>query len=207
MSFTQTEFLRPKLHNTNNLNSPVDDYQRQIIAMRSIIAVRLLDILSHHNQATRKNPLDCYKVTMNGSIILCDHVYETKDGKFVISGTYNHWLCQSQTLTIPQLHCYIRLYPERLGEMACKIILRDENIIRNQQAIMTDELKVDVRAEHIPVMEFAFHSNLPAEIRVNIDPKNPPSENIVIPLSLCLMIDDEIVATSPLKVSFLIHKT
>lgn len=151
-----------------------------------------------------QNHLICAKASMNGSIILCDHVYETKDGKFVISGTYNQWLCSGSSLKIPQLHCYVRLYPERVGQLPCRIILRDENILHGQQTMMNAEINLNVTAEHIPVMEFAFHSNALGEISINFDQDSVHNANttVTVPLSLCLMIDDEIVATSPLKVTF-----
>ena len=139
---------------------------------------------------------------MNGSIILCDHVYETRDSKFVISGTHNQWLCQSKVLKIPQIHCYVRIYPERIGNMKAAIILRDDKLAPDQRPIMHAQLDLHIKADHIPVMEFAFRSNVPAEIQANFNPNSPAGSTIAIPLSLVLMVEDEIVATSPLKVIF-----
>ena len=139
---------------------------------------------------------------MNGSIILCDNIYETREGKFVICGTYNQWLCSSNTLKIPQLQCYIRLYPERTGQLPASIQLRDDNMPPDQAPIMHANLQLDVRPEHIPVMEFAFRSAIPAEIKANFKADSPVGSRFAIPLSLLLMVDDEIVATSPLKVVF-----
>ena len=139
---------------------------------------------------------------MNGSIILCDHVYETRDSKFVIGGTHNQWLCQSKTLKIPQIHCYIRIYPERIGTMKAAIILRDDKLAPEHRPIMHAKLDLHVQADHIPVMEFAFRSNVAAEIQANFTAESPTGSTIAIPLSLVLMVEDEIVATSPLKVIF-----
>lgn len=139
---------------------------------------------------------------MNGSIILCDHVYETRDKKFIISGTYNQWRCMSNTLKIPHLHCYIRLYPERTGAIQAQIELRDNNQTPDQAPMLRAEIDLDVRAEHIPVMEFAFNSRIPAEITVQFQPDSNKGACIRVPLSLILSIDGEVVATSPLSVIF-----
>ena len=139
---------------------------------------------------------------MNGSIILCDNIYETREGKFVICGTYNQWLCSSNILKIPQLQCYIRIYPERTGSIPACIQLRDDNMPPDHAPIMTANLQLEVRAEHIPVMEFAFRSAIPAEIKANFKEDSPIGSRFAIPLSLLLMVDGEIVATSPLKVVF-----
>ncbi len=139
---------------------------------------------------------------MNGSIIICDNVYETKDGKFVISGTYNQWLCQGASLKIPQIQCYIRLYPERTGALKASIILRNDSLAPDQPPIMKADIELQIQAAHIPVMEFAFRSNIPAEIKANFDDSNASGSQFTLPLSLGLLVDDEIVATSPLKVVF-----
>ena len=139
---------------------------------------------------------------MNGSIILCDHVYETRDSKFVISGTHNQWLCHSKILKIPQIHCYVRIYPERMGSMKAAIVLRDDKLAPDKPPIMHAKLDLDIQAAHIPVMEFAFRSNVAAEIQAKFDPDSPLGSTVAIPLSLVLLVEDEIVATSPLKVIF-----
>lgn len=139
---------------------------------------------------------------MNGSIIICDHVYETKDGKFVISGTYNQWWCTGQVLKIPQIHCYIRIYPERTGTLDAAIVLRDDNLPPDQPPIMNIDLQLEVLPEHIPVMEFAVRSNVAAEMTAHFDDDSASGARYSIPLSLALLAEGEIVATSPLKVVF-----
>ena len=86
--------------------------------------------------------------------------------------------------------------------MPAAIILRDDKLAPDQRPIMHAKLDLHVQADHIPVMEFAFRSNVPAEIHANFNADSPQGSTIAIPLSLVLMVEDEIVATSPLKVVF-----
>ncbi len=138
-------------------------------------------------------------MSINGTIILCDNVYEAAQGKFIIAGTYNSLACKGSRLQLPSLECYLRLYPEKIGKLPVQIRMVDAERI-DAPPLFTANLDIDVTEHQIPILEFAFKSRIPLSINCNF--QNPEDTTANIPFSVQVLADDELIASTPLRIRF-----
>ncbi len=90
---------------------------------------------------------------IRGTLILCDHVYRTDQGKWVIAGTYTHWQTSNDELVVPFLQTYVRLQLERPGTYPCRMTLVDRAQPPNARPMMEASFDVNMSDPRVPVFE------------------------------------------------------
>ncbi len=94
---------------------------------------------------------------IRGTLILCDQVYRTDQGKWVIAGTYTHWQTPNDELVMHSLQAYIRLQVERPGTYPLRLAMMDRAAPPNARPMMEAQTDIVVNETQIPVFEMGIH--------------------------------------------------
>ena len=137
---------------------------------------------------------------INGAIILCDNVYKTDNGKYLISGTYTQIHTFNQTVDV-SLNAYIRVAVEKAGTYNLKVKLIDvvesptKPAIMDMDGIITvdDPLKVIEMGIHTP----GFRLTCP----IDLDELDE-NQGVRMCFKLWLEINGTALASSPFEVLF-----
>ena len=141
---------------------------------------------------------------LRGTVILCDQLYPTVGGKWVIAGTYTHWtsLPGAHHLDLPPLNVYIRFQVEHAKEIDCELLLVHRAMPSNAPAIFRQQVKVQIVDPLTPVEMGCvlppFRVNFPTDLS-----QTPAGIPVGVPLLLWLKVDGEDLASCPLNVIFL----
>jgi hypothetical protein len=138
---------------------------------------------------------------IRGTLIMCDQVYRTDQGKWVIAGTYTSWQT-SQDVLVPFLHAYIRLQFERSGTYPCNLTMVDRG--RPPQAPPMLEARFEVVQSQASPPLFEMGLQLP-ELHITApEPyaKRAPGSQIALRTLLSLRVKDTDVASCHLDFLF-----
>ena len=138
---------------------------------------------------------------IRGTLIICDHVYRTDQGKWIIAGTYSSWQTAQDEL-VPFLHAYIRLQFERSGSYHCRLTMVDRAQPPQAQPMLEATFDVQQALESQPVFEMGLQ--LP-ELRIAAPipyAKRPPGSSIALRTLLSLRVKDTDVASCQLDFLF-----
>lgn len=94
---------------------------------------------------------------IRGTLILCDHVYRTDQGKWVIAGTYSHWQTPNDELALPYLHAYVRLQVERPGTYPLQLTMIDRSQAPNSRPMLEAAMDVVINEQHTAAFEMGLH--------------------------------------------------
>jgi hypothetical protein len=94
---------------------------------------------------------------IRGTLILCDQVYRTDQGKWVIAGTYTHWQTPHDDLVMHSLQAYIRLQFDRPGTYPLRLAMLDRAAPPQAAPMMQAETVITVNESQIPVFEMGIH--------------------------------------------------
>jgi hypothetical protein len=143
---------------------------------------------------------------MSGTIILCDKVYTTAAGQYVIAGTYTTWTVPVRDLAKAQysfgsgLNFYLRFRPERTGAIKLQVQIKDENRQVWDQSWLTSEIEVPVPEQQPRLVEMALTTPaFTVEVR---GAKEPDKDRVVLRNSVELSVAGVLVATTPFDVVF-----
>lgn len=137
-----------------------------------------------------------------GAVILCDHLYPTKFGKWVIAGTYTTWWTAEAQLEFRNgLQAYLRFQVEQPGSHRLRLQLVNRHLPANEPPIHRIELAVQHSSPFQPC-ELGV-TIPPFGIRSPVPPAEIPTERpVAVHLSVDLEVDDTDLASSPLVVLF-----
>jgi hypothetical protein len=143
-------------------------------------------------------PMDAVR----GTIMLCDQVYPTAGGKWIIAGTYtNWWTSESPLVFTGGLSVYIRFQVEQSGDYPCRILLIDRMRSANDPPIV--EVGLTARISD-PLEPFELGLKFPQfGVKCPIDPGQiPAGRPIGLVLSVWLQVLGKDLASCPLRVIF-----
>lgn len=138
-----------------------------------------------------------------GSVILCDNLYPTVNGKWVIAGTYTTWLAHPGERHIDfrdGIHAYLRFQVDRAGTYACELLLVNRSQASNQPAISRHPFSATISDPLSPVELGCILPPFRVRCPDDIDPK--PGTGVGVPLLVWFKIGGEDVASCPLNVIF-----
>ncbi len=137
-----------------------------------------------------------------GTVILCDQLYPSVGGKWVIAGTYTHCMVQTghRQVDLPGLQVYLRFQVEREGEYGCELLLVNRALPSHAPAILRQDIRVHITD---PLSPCEMGCVLPP-FRVQCPdlPSQEPGARIGVPLLLWFKVAAEDVATCPLNIIF-----
>lgn len=137
-----------------------------------------------------------------GTIILCDQLYPSINGKWIIAGTYTTWNVRPGELhlDLPTLNVYIRFQVEKAGDCACELLLVHRALPSNAPAIIRQDFTVRIND---PLSPCEMGCVMPSfRVRCPEQPTQPTSPLIGVPLLLWLKVAGEDIATCPLNIIF-----
>ena len=138
-----------------------------------------------------------------GTVILCDQLYPTIGGKWVIAGTYTNYLADLGAQHVDFIHglnVYLRFQVERTGKYPCELLLVNRALASNLPAIQRLEVRIAVTDPLAPVEIGCVLP--PFRVRCPNTPDVPVDTAIGVALLVWLKVDGEDVATCPLNVIF-----
>ena len=94
---------------------------------------------------------------IRGTLILCDQVYRTDQGKWIIAGTYTHWQTPNDELVLHSLQAYIRLQCERPGTYPLQLAMLDRAAPPNARPMLQANTEITVNESQVPVFEMGIH--------------------------------------------------
>jgi len=139
---------------------------------------------------------------VRGTILLCDQVYPTTGGKWIIAGTYTNWWTSSSPLVFTGgLSIYIRFQVEQPADYPCRILLFDRMQPSNVPPIVevgmvariTDPLEPFELGLKLP--QFGIVSPIPPE-------QIPAGKPVGVILSVWLQVNGKDLASCPLRIIF-----
>jgi hypothetical protein len=138
-----------------------------------------------------------------GTVILCDQLYPSLGGKWVIAGTYTHFRSSpgAMQVDLPPLNVYIRFQVEKAGEYDCELLLVHRAQPSNVPPIIRQLVRLKIGD---PLTPCEMGCVLPS-IRVRCPDglqAVPDAKPIGIPLLLWLKVAGEDLASCPLNVIF-----
>ncbi len=143
---------------------------------------------------------------MTGTIILCDQVYQAQGGKFIIAGTYTTIEVRCKDLRraehqVNGLNLYLRLRPERMGPLPCRIVIRDELQPPWVEPVLGTNWEARVDERSIRLMEMAMMS--PSFlVRAQVPEEGIAAGRAQLKYSIGFLVDGELIATTPLDIVF-----
>lgn len=139
---------------------------------------------------------------IRGTLILCDQVYRTDQGKWVIAGTYSHWQTVNDELTLHSLNAYIRLQFERPGTYPLRLTMHDRGQSPNAAPMMEARAQITIGDAQLPIFEMGIQ--LP-ELRIAAPVKfkdRPPGSRQALRTLLWLKVQEIDVASCHLDFIF-----
>ena len=139
---------------------------------------------------------------IRGTLILCDQVYRTDKGKWVIAGTYTHWQTPNDELILHSLQAYIRLQCERPGTYPMRLTMIDRAGPPNATPMLDARTEIIVNETQVPVFEMGLH--LP-ELRIAapiLSKDREPGSLLAIRTLLWLTVSGVDVASCHLDFTF-----
>lgn len=137
-----------------------------------------------------------------GTVILCDHLYPSLNGKWVIAGTYTNWQARpgERHLDLPGLNVYVRFQVEKAGTYDCELLLIHRALPSNAPAILRQQVRIEVID---PLTPCEVGCVLPAfRVRCPNVPDAQAAALIGVPLLVWFKVSGEDVASCPLNVIF-----
>ena len=139
---------------------------------------------------------------IRGTLILCDNVYRTDQGKWVIAGTYAQWQTTQDALTLPFLHAYVRLQFEHPGTYQCQLTMVDKAQPPQSVPMLSAQFDVSQPSSNPPVFEMGLQ--LP-ELRIQAPvpfSQRPPGSLIILHTQLWLRVRQTEIASCALDFHF-----
>jgi hypothetical protein len=139
---------------------------------------------------------------IRGTLILCDQVYRTDQGKWIIAGTYTNWQTSNDELAVPFLQAYVRLQFERPGNYPCRLTLVDRAQAPQARPMIEAKFDVNMADPQVPVFEMGLQ--LP-ELRITAPvpyQQRKPGSVIALHTLLWLTVKDTEVASCRLDFLF-----
>lgn len=136
-----------------------------------------------------------------GTVILCDQLYPSLNGKWVIAGTYTTWFVppQERHLDLPGVSVYVRFQVEKAGTYDCEVLLVHRALPSNAPPIMREAFQIPVTDPLFPreagCVLRPFRVSCPPELADSPAP-------VGIPLLLWFKVAGEDVASCPLNIIF-----
>ena len=137
-----------------------------------------------------------------GTVILCDQLYPSIGGKWIIAGTYSTWKVRpgARHLELPPLNVYIRFQVQQAGEFAGELLLMQRSLPANDPPLLRQEFRVRIGD---PLSPYEMGCVLPAfQVRCPDEAPQQQTGPIGVHLLLWLRIAGEDVASCPLNVLF-----
>jgi len=139
---------------------------------------------------------------LRGTIIICDHLYPSTGGKWVIAGTYTGCLVATgdRHIDFQGLNVYVRFQVEQAGHYDCELILIPRALPANAPVIHRQDFRVEVID---PLSPCEMGCLLPPfRVKCPSDLADPVPALIGVQLLLWLKVAGEDVASCPLNVIF-----
>lgn len=140
---------------------------------------------------------------LRGALILCDHLYPTLYGKWVIAGTYTTWLAPPGARAFEfrdGVQAYLRFQVERAGRYECELRLLHRALPAHAPPLACQRFAVEVRDPLLPV---ELGAQLPPfRVRCPDELTPRPGAPVGIGLLVWLTVGGEDVASSPLDIIF-----
>jgi hypothetical protein len=145
-------------------------------------------------------------MAMTGAVILCDQVYQTQGGKYVIAGTFTTIEVRVADLAkvehvVSGFHLYLRARPERTGQLVLDVRLRDEQRAPWEAPILALRCEVPVDERTIRLVELGLPLP-PFTLRVAATDEPPAGAVLQLRYAVELLHDGELIGTAPLDVRF-----
>lgn len=97
-------------------------------------------------------PSDATIPTWRGTVLVCDEVYQTTTGKWVIAGTYSRWMTIEPMLLFPQgVGLYLRFLPEAMGKAEGSLLIIDADQPSTVPPVIRINLTIDVKQPLVPI--------------------------------------------------------
>lgn len=143
---------------------------------------------------------------MAGTVILCDKVYTTQNGQYVIAGTWTQFTAVVPSLDRAEWHfqtginLYVRFRPERAGGSTVTIAIKDERREVWDQSWLRNEMQISIPEGMPRLVEMAITT---PPFRITLGPAEPGRKGrIVVASAIELSVDGQLAATTPFDLIF-----
>jgi len=139
---------------------------------------------------------------VRSTLILCDQLYPSMNGKWVIAGTYTQWHAPAGAaqFQLPPLNIYIRFQVEQAGDYACDLLLVHRSMPSSAEVILRQQVKLGITD---PLAPCELGCVLPPFVVHCPQIQNRQAdESIGVPLLLWLRVGGCDIASCPLNVIF-----
>jgi hypothetical protein len=139
---------------------------------------------------------------IRGTLIICDQVYRTDQGKWIIAGTYNHWQTPHDELSLHTLQAYMRLQFEQPGNYPAQLKMLDRGAPPQAPPMLEARMDINIDEQQLPIFELGIH--LP-ELRIKspvLAKDRAPGSALAIRTLLWLTVSGIDVASCPLDFIF-----
>lgn len=143
---------------------------------------------------------------LSGTVILCDQVYQTQNGKFILAGTYTTLDVRVADLRnaehrVEGLSLYLRIRPEKLGPLVLELLVRDETRGPWEEPMQRLRLDLVVTERNIRLVECGLVTP-PFQVRIDAPPEAPPHGTVLLRYLIELRADGEVVGATPFDLRF-----
>jgi hypothetical protein len=151
--------------------------------------------------STPVNPLPMQP--LRGSLILCDQLYPTIAGKWIIAGTYTAKLSRpgQERIEFPDgVNVYLRFQVEQAQRYHAEILLINRGLTSTTEPLQRHELDLDVADPRTPI-ELACILD-PFQVHCPIPLAAIPPAGLGVALLVWLRVNGEDLASCPLNLIF-----
>jgi len=137
---------------------------------------------------------------VRGAIIMCDHLDQMQNGKWLIVGTHQRWYVRGDILDLPKgINLYLRFQREKSGPFqgALKLVARDLSSLL--PPLLEISFEGVVKDPNLPV-EVGFAT--PAVSFARPNDENKSHDPLVLTYTWLLKVDGHDVASAPLIIQY-----
>lgn len=144
---------------------------------------------------------------LSGTIIICDQVYPTSGGKYVLAGTYTALEVHVRDLRridfrLQPLNAYVRVRPETTGPLKLQVRLRDEQQPPWEAPMVTINLEAQIDARTIRLFECPV-TIPPFGIQVTGGDHAASAGRLELRYAVELLHQGELITSAPLDLRFI----